>query len=156
MTKYLIGIDNGGSDIKCAIFDNTGNEIAVASAQVPLSIPAPGFTERDPEQVWQANVAVVRDAIAKAGISGAEIAAIGLTGYGNGLVFVDAQGHAVYPAIVSTDDRAAEYCARFRAEGIDRALFPAKPPGPHSLRRCCPGSGITPRRSWSGAAGFCP
>lgn len=124
MTKYLIGIDNGGSDIKCAIFDNTGNEIAVASAQVPLSNPAPGFTERDPEQVWQANVAVVRDAIAKAGISGAEIAAIGLTGYGNGLVFVDAQGHAVYPAIVSTDDRAAEYCARFRAEGIDRALFP--------------------------------
>lgn len=124
MAQYLIGIDNGGSDIKCAIFDTQGKEIAIASAQVPMSLPAPGFTERDAEQVWQANAQVVRTAIQKAGISGEEIAAVGLTGYGNGLVFVGEDGNAVYPAIVSTDDRASDYCKRFRSEGIDRALFP--------------------------------
>ena len=124
MTQYLIGIDNGGSDIKCAVFDTSGREIAIASAQVPMSMPAPGFTERDAEQVWQANASVVRSAIEKAGITGKEIAAIGLTGYGNGMVLVDETGRPVYPAIVSTDDRAGAYCTRFRAEGIDRALFP--------------------------------
>lgn len=124
MTQYLMGIDNGGSDIKCAIFDPQGREIAIASAQIPMSMPEPGFTERDAEQVWLANAQVVRTALEKAGISGADIAAIGLTGYGNGLVFVAEDGMPVYPAIVSTDDRASDYCKRFRAEGIDRALFP--------------------------------
>ena len=124
MTQYLMGIDNGGSDIKCAIFDPQGREIAIASAQIPMSMPEPGFTERDAEQVWLANAQVVRTALEKAGISGADIAAIGLTGYGNGLVFVAEDGMPVYPAIVSTDDRANDYCKRFRAEGIDRALFP--------------------------------
>lgn len=66
MGQYLIGLDNGGSDIKCAVFDLDGNEIAVAGMQVPMDFPRPGFTERDVEQVWKANVEVIREALKKA------------------------------------------------------------------------------------------
>ncbi|MBQ3090756.1 MAG: carbohydrate kinase [Oscillospiraceae bacterium] len=124
MAKYLMGIDNGGSDIKCAIFDLKGNEIAIARAQVPMDLPHPGWTERDGEAVWQANRSVIREAMAKAGITGQEVAGIGLTGYGCGIVFTDEKGQCVYPVVVSTDDRASEYPRKFRAGGIDRALFP--------------------------------
>jgi len=124
MIRYLIGIDNGGSDIKCAVFDFEGNEIAIARTQVPMDIPNPGWTERDGEAVWQANVRVIREAMESAGITGDQVAAVGLTGYGCGLVFADDDGNTTYPLIVSTDDRAGDYPGKFRAEGIDRALFP--------------------------------
>lgn len=124
MSKYLMGIDNGGSDIKCAIFDTEGNEIAVASTQVPISVPQPGFTERDANDVWKGNIEVIKKSIEKANIDVNEIACIGITAYGNGLVFVDENIDAVYPAIVSTDDRAKDYCKKFRNDGTERKIFP--------------------------------
>lgn len=124
MKKYLLGVDNGGSDIKCAVFDLEGNELAVAGTQVPMDIPQPGFTERDAEQVWMANAKVIREALEKAGVSGDCVAGVGLTGYGNGMVLVDEELEPVYPAIVSTDDRASEYCRRFKEDGTERKIFP--------------------------------
>lgn len=124
MAQYLMGIDNGGSDIKCAIFDLQGNEIAIARTQVPMDLPHPGWTERDGEAVWQANIQVIRQALEKAGIHGSDVAAVGLTGYGCGIVFTDEAGKTVYPVVVSTDDRASDYPKNFRSSGIDRALFP--------------------------------
>ena len=124
MAQYLMGIDNGGSDIKCAIFDLQGNEIAIARTQVPMDLPHPGWTERDGDAVWQANILVIRQALEKAGIHGSDVAAVGLTGYGCGIVFTDEAGKTVYPVVVSTDDRASDYPKNFRSSGIDRALFP--------------------------------
>ncbi|MBQ6492328.1 MAG: carbohydrate kinase [Erysipelotrichaceae bacterium] len=122
--KYLLGIDNGGSDIKCAIFDLEGNETAVAARNLPIETPGPGFTERDANEVWKANVEVIREALSKAHIDPEEIAAIGITAYGNGLVFADEKVEPVYPAIVSTDDRASEYVKRFKSDGTERKIFP--------------------------------
>ena len=65
MKKYLMGIDNGGSDIKCAIFDTLGNEIAAASTQVPINVPQEGFTERDVNDVWIGNIEVIKNSIKK-------------------------------------------------------------------------------------------
>lgn len=124
MKKYLLGIDNGGSDIKCAIFDLDGNEISAAGFQVPMSTPGPGYTERDADDVWKANVHVIREALKEAGITGDEVAGIGVTAYGNGLVFVDENIKAVYPAIVSTDDRAGALCDSFKKGGVERTIFP--------------------------------
>jgi L-xylulokinase len=124
MEQYLIGIDNGGSDIKCAVFDLKGNELAVANTQVLLDIPHPGYTERDVQKVWQANVEVIKNALKKAEISGNSVAAVGLTGYGNGMVLIDENFQPVYPVIVSTDDRASDYCQKFKEDGTERKLFP--------------------------------
>lgn len=124
MKQYLIGIDNGGSDIKCAVFDLEGNELSAAHTQVRLNVPKPGYTERDANEVWEANVKVIREAVEKSHVREDEVAAIGLTGYGNGVVLVDEHYKAVYPVIVSTDDRADEYCRRFQEDGTERAMFP--------------------------------
>ena len=122
--KYLLGIDNGGSDIKCAIFDVTGKQIAAAATQIAIQTPGPGFTQRDAEDVWKANVQVIRDCIGKSGIAADDIAAVGITAYGNGLIFVDERIRPVYPAIVSTDDRAADLVREFKEDGTERRLFP--------------------------------
>ncbi len=124
MTQYLMGIDNGGSEIKCVLFDDQGNQIAAARQRVEMKIPSPGFTERDGDLVWQANAEVIHETITKAGISSQQIAAVGLTGYGNGICLVDAEGKQTYPCIVSTDSRASSYCQAFRESGAERVIYP--------------------------------
>lgn len=124
MTQYLMGIDNGGSEIKCVLFDDRGNQVAAARRRVAMLMPAPGFTERDTDAVWSANAEAIRETITLAGISPQQIVAVGLTGYGNGICLVDAFGEATYPCIVSTDSRASSYCHAFRESGAERAIYP--------------------------------
>ena len=123
MAKYFMGIDNGGSNIKCVIFDEKGKQMGKGSRQLPLLTPAPGMTERKTEDVWLANLASIRDAIADAGIDGHAVAAIGLTGYGNGACFVDKHGVPTYHCIVSTDSRTADYLARWQADGTAKQVY---------------------------------
>ncbi|MBR0417755.1 MAG: class II aldolase/adducin family protein [Erysipelotrichaceae bacterium] len=102
--KYLLGLDNGGSDIKCALFDLEGNEISVASKQLRIDTPEPGFTQRDCEKVFRANIEVIREAIRD--IDPVDIMAVGITAYGNGVVLVDeVKGEvSVTPFTISSDE----------------------------------------------------
>ena len=124
MEKYLLGIDNGGSEIKCALFSVSGDEIASSSIRLKIDTPAPGFTQRDGEEVWQANISAIRGVLNKAAIDPSDILAVGITAYGNGLVFADDKVDPIYPVIVSTDNRAADICERFKLNGIERKLYP--------------------------------
>ena len=69
MAKYLMGIDNGGTMTKAAIFDTAGNEIATGSQDTPLLVPQDGFCERDMNDLWNATVNAIKTAIAKAKIT---------------------------------------------------------------------------------------
>lgn len=123
MKKYLLGIDNGGSMTKCAVFDLRGNEITVASVRIPLIESQAGWTERDLNEVWEDNAKVISEAVKKAGISADEIIGIGLTGYGNGICFVDKEGNPVYNGVVSSDNRGADLCTRLTDEGVQDAVY---------------------------------
>jgi L-xylulokinase len=121
--QYLMGIDNGGSNIKCAIFDTQGKEITAVSAAVPVSQPSPGFVERDPEEVWRCNCTVIHRALHAAGLRPDQIAAVSLCGYGGGVCLLDRQGHCVYPIVVSTDVRAGLQTARLNAASEGEKIF---------------------------------
>lgn len=122
--RVLVGLDNGGSETKCAVFSLSGEELAVASRRLPIVVPHPGWSERDAHGVWRMNCEAIRDALAQAGVSGADVAGVGLTGYGNGVVLVDGHGQPTYPAIISTDERASGVCAELAASGVQRSIFP--------------------------------
>ncbi len=124
MPDYLLGIDNGGTVAKAGLFDLEGRELAVAGRKTPMNSPAPGQTERDAEALWQATAEAVREVIERAGVDPGHIACVATAGHGNGLYLVDAAGQAVRPGIVSTDTRAAEYVARWNAQGIADAVRP--------------------------------
>ncbi len=121
--QYLIGLDNGGSIIKCVVFDLSGRSLGSAGVTVPLVSPAPGMTERDMDAVWDGNVAAMRQAIAASGIDPADIAAIGLTGYGNGICFVDAAGTPTFNAVVSTDNRGQPFVNECRRNGVEEKIY---------------------------------
>ena len=60
MPNYLMGIDNGCTVSKAALFTADGQEVAVASAKTQASSPRPDWYERDTEEVWTSTAAAVK------------------------------------------------------------------------------------------------
>ena len=65
MENYLLGLDNGGTMVKAVIFDGNGKEVAGAAAKLRMITPEASMTERDMEELWEANCQVIREALAK-------------------------------------------------------------------------------------------
>ncbi|MCR2044494.1 FGGY-family carbohydrate kinase [Anaerosalibacter massiliensis] len=116
MGKYLIGIDNGGTMSKAALYDLSGKEIAVSGYKTKTIMPKPGFTERDMEEMWQANVKSIRDVIEISKVDPKDIAGIATTGHGNGMYLVDKDGNPAYNGIISTDTRAKDYVEKWYSD----------------------------------------
>lgn len=123
MQKYLLGIDNGSTVSKAALFTTAGKEIATAARKVNLIEPKPGFSERDMDQTWTSTAEAIREVLAKSGIDPGEIAGIACTGHGNGIYLVDKQGKPVRNAINSTDSRAQSYVDKWLADGVDSEVL---------------------------------
>src|SRR4029079_12341600 len=78
---HLIAIDQGTTSTRAIVFDAGLAPIAIAQQELRQIYPAPGWVEHDPEEIWAAVVAVVRDAMAKAGVSANDIAGIAITNH---------------------------------------------------------------------------
>lgn len=109
-TISLIGLDVGSTLVKAARFDLHGRELAVAERRVPLATPRSGWVERDALATWRAAAACLR------AVAAPQIVAVGVTGCGNGAVFVDRAGQPVRAGILSSDTRAIGL-ARSRRNG---------------------------------------
>lgn len=124
MSKFAIGLDNGGTVIKAAIFDLQGKEIVVASRQTPVFTPHPSYTERDMEELWLNNCACVREALEQSGVNPADVIGLAVCGHGKGLYPWGKDGKPAYRGIVSTDNRAWKYPEKWYADGTFEKLYP--------------------------------
>lgn len=115
--KYLLGIDNGGTMTKAAVFTLDGREVAVASAETPVQSPHEGYFQRDMQVMWETTAYCIRKVLEEAGIQGSSIAAIGCTGHGKGLYLWGKDQKPAYPGVASTDHRAMEMIERWNADG---------------------------------------
>jgi len=122
--KYAIGMDNGGTNSKAALIDETGCEIAVSKRTTPLIIPRPGYIERDMELLWELNCECIREVIEKSGVNPVDIVGIAVAGHGKGLYAWGKDNKPAYNGIVSTDNRAWEYPMRWQQEDIFKSFYP--------------------------------
>ncbi|MGO1944202.1 MAG: FGGY-family carbohydrate kinase [Ancrocorticia sp.] len=111
--KFVMGIDNGGTVIKAAIYDSEGKIHALAQSHMDTLVPQPLFTERDCEDLWQANIRAIRRCLEQVSIDPKDIAALAITGHGNGLYLAKKDGSASRNGIISTDARAQSYVDRW-------------------------------------------
>lgn len=121
--RYLMGIDNGGTFSKAALFDENGVQISVASVPTVTLTPKPGYTERDMEELWQVNAKAARQAIEKSGIDPKEIAGVSYSGHGKGLYLVGKDGKPAYNGIISTDARAWAYVKQWKEDGTAKKVY---------------------------------
>ncbi|HID63554.1 MAG TPA: carbohydrate kinase, partial [Anaerolineae bacterium] len=115
--KYLLGIDNGTTVIKAALFDLEGQEVAVGrSEEVGISHTKPGWAEQSMDEIWQATAQAIRQCLDKAGIHPKAIAGISLSGHGGGVWLLDEHGRPVRDAIIWLDGRAKPYLDQWTSD----------------------------------------
>lgn len=124
MDKYVMGLDNGGTSTKAAIFDLNGKEIAVAGKQTKLITPKSGYTERDMEELWLVNCDCIKKAVEKAGIHTEDIIGLAVCGHGKGLYPWGKDEKPAYNGIISTDSRAWQYPKKWYENGVHKELHP--------------------------------
>ena len=67
--NYYLGIDCGGTFVKAALFDQTGELHGIHRENVAVISEPAGYAERDMQQLWQVCAEIVRQTIAKSGIN---------------------------------------------------------------------------------------
>jgi L-xylulokinase len=121
---YLLGIDNGSTVTKAALFTPDGKEVGVASRKIELLSPKPGWSERDAMRMWRGTAGAIRELLAKTHVTPGSIVCVACTGHGNGLYLVDKAGNPVRNGINSSDHRAQAYVDKWLARGVNEKVLP--------------------------------
>ena len=77
--KYVLALDAGTSSSRAILFDRAGRIVSVSQKEFRQIYPKPGWVEHDPLEIWETQLAVAREAVAKAGAEPGDVAAIGIT-----------------------------------------------------------------------------
>ena len=121
--KHILALDQGTTSSRAIIFDHAGSIVSVAQKEFRQIFPQPGWVEHDPSDIWSSQAGVAAEALTKANLSAADIAAIGITNQRETtLVWDRATGQPVCNAIVWQDRRTASICDRLRARKLDRTI----------------------------------
>lgn len=123
MKEYLLGIDIGTSACKIAIFDRNGNVQAGSSESYPVYYPKPGYAQQDPRQWWSAACKAIRESMEHSGISGSEIAGIGVDGQSWSAIALDKQGEVLTDTPIWMDVRSTAICEEMNTKIGSRKIF---------------------------------
>jgi glycerol kinase len=106
MAKYVGAIDQGTTSTRFMVFDHDGHEVARHQLEHEQILPEAGWVEHDPHEIWETTQDVVETAMSRAGITHADLAAIGITNQRETSVVWDRRtGEPYCNAIVWQDTR---------------------------------------------------
>ena len=118
MAKYVGALDQGTTSNRFIIFDPNGRIISIDQKEHEQIFPLPGWVEHNPIEIWQNAQDVIRGALAKAHLSGTDLAAIGITNQRETTVLWDKNtGKPFYNAIVWQCTRTDKICTELTREG---------------------------------------
>ncbi|SDQ69716.1 glycerol kinase [Chryseobacterium soldanellicola] len=116
--KLILALDQGTTSSRAILFNHSGEIEYISQKSFEQIYPTPGWVEHNPNEIWSSQISVAAEVIAKAGISGLEVAAIGITNQRETtIVWNKETGEPVYNAIVWQDRRTSKYCDSLKEEG---------------------------------------
>ena len=116
--SFILALDQGTTSSRALVFDERGAVRAVAQKEFRQIFPQSGWVEHDPNEIWATELAVATEALALAGATASDVAAIGITNQRETTIVWDrASGEPVSNAIVWQDRRTAPMCDALRAQG---------------------------------------
>jgi glycerol kinase len=114
----ILAIDQGTTGTTCIVFDEEGRPRGRAYSEFEQHFPQPGWVEHDAAEIWDVTRDVASQALADAGVDGAELAGIGITNQRETVVAWDPDsGEPLHRALVWQDRRTAARCDQLKADG---------------------------------------
>ena len=130
----ILAIDQGTTGTTCLLFDREGRIAGRAYSEFEQHFPRPGWVEHDAAEIWEVTRRVAAEAIAAAGIDGAQLDGIGIANQRETVVAWDpASGEPLHRALVWQDRRTAERCEELRAAGHEQLVRERTGPRPRPL-----------------------
>jgi glycerol kinase len=118
MSRYVLALDQGTTSSRAMLFDRGGRVVSQAQQEYRQIFPQPGHVEHDPEDIWASQLATAREALARAGATAADVAALGVTNQRETTVLWERDsGRPVANAIVWQSRITAPLCDRLKAAG---------------------------------------
>ena len=121
--KYILALDQGTTSSRAIVIDEKCRVVASSQKAFEQIFPQPGWVEHDPNEIWATQSGVAAEAIAKADITGADIAAIGITNQRETTIVWDRETSLpVYNAIVWQDRRTSTLCEELKERGLTEKI----------------------------------
>ncbi|MEP2057853.1 MAG: glycerol kinase GlpK [Maribacter litoralis] len=117
-SKLILALDQGTTSSRAILFNHNGEIVRVSQKPFEQIFPKPGWVEHDPNEIWSSQISVAAEVIAQQGITGGNVAAIGITNQRETVVVWDREtSEPIYNAIVWQDRRTAKYCDELKDAG---------------------------------------
>ena len=121
--RYILALDQGTSSSRALLFDRGGGVLHQVQHPVASQFPQPGWVEQAPSDLWQSQVMAARQVLQEAGVSVAQIAALGLTNQRETTLIWDRRsGEPIAPAIVWQCRRSAPLVEALREQGWESGI----------------------------------
>jgi glycerol kinase len=117
MAKYVGAIDQGTTSTRFIVFDRAGATVASAQMEHRQIFPRPGWVEHDPDEIWRNTQTVIARALADAGLTRQDLAAVGITNQRETTLLWDRDGVPVHNALVWQDTRVDRLVDAYRTDG---------------------------------------
>ncbi len=108
MSKFLIGIDIGTTNVKSVLFNEDGTKIIEHSIEYPIYLLKSGWVEQNPGEWWEATVKTVNQVIRDSGVDKNDIAGIGVSSQAPTLIPMDRDGNVLRNGLIWMDRRSQQ------------------------------------------------
>ncbi len=123
MAQFIGAIDQGTTSTRFTVVDAEGEVHALDQREHGQICPRPGWVEHDAREIWRNTEAVIAGALARAGLSARDLAAVGVTNQRETAVLWDrATGAPLHHALVWMDTRTQPLVEHFEAAGVGALL----------------------------------
>jgi gluconokinase len=123
MTRIVIGVDIGTTSTKAVAFTVAGRVLAHHAVDYPLLRPETAAAEQDPEQIYQATLAVIASCVQQCGAAPGEVLCVSFSAAMHSLILVDRAGTPLTRSITWADNRAAAWAERIKTEWQGDAIY---------------------------------
>lgn len=123
MEQYILALDQGTTSCRAVLVDKKGDIKSIAQKEFTQYFPKAGWVEHDPLEIWSTQAGVAAEVITKQGLTGTNIASIGITNQRETIVVWNRKtGKPIYNAIVWQDKRTADFCNQLKNEGYQKTI----------------------------------
>ncbi|WP_025763770.1 gluconokinase [Dyadobacter tibetensis] len=134
---YLIGCDIGTTNVKTTAFDaETGAILGTRSHGYEMSHPQAGWSEQDPEAIYQALLTCIRQVCQQDARHGA-LLGISFSSAMHGVLALDRNGKALTQLIIWADNRSAAIADRLRNSDTGREIYQRNGTPIHAMAPVC-------------------
>lgn len=120
--KYILAIDEGTTNTKAFLVDDTGRFVREASRSISITYPQPAWVEQDATEIWLSTLAAAGQVLE--GILPDQLAAIAITNQRESiLAWERSTGKPLGPCITWQCHRSAGFCQQLRERGLVERVY---------------------------------